>query len=101
MTRSITGRDGYLVAQALVYTSEFLACLPALHDEPCNRLDMDDLLGATQSKSFLEHYRRLAREKLAAVNLAPRHDAPCQSRQQEGTGSKNTQRMNWTPGECP
>ena len=74
MTRSITGRDGYLVAQALVYASEFLACLPALHDEPCNRLDMDDLLGATQSKSFLEHYRRLAREKLAAVNLAPRHD---------------------------
>ena len=74
MTNSITGRDEYLIAQALAYASEFLACLPVVHDEPSNRWDMDDLLKATPVPWFVEDFRRLAREKLAAVNLARKPD---------------------------
>jgi hypothetical protein len=74
MSISITGRDDYIVAQALVYASEFLACLPIQHDEPSNRWDMDDLLKATQDPSFVERHRRLAQAKLAALNLTRRHE---------------------------
>jgi hypothetical protein len=75
MSNSITGRDAYIVAQALVYASEFLACLPIRLDEPSNRADMDDLLSAKlDDPSLVEAYRRAAQEKLAAVNLTRRHD---------------------------
>jgi hypothetical protein len=70
----ITGRDSYIIMQALVYSSEFLAALPELYDEPSNRWDMDDLLKSRIDPACIEHYRKLAREKLAAVNLRRKHD---------------------------
>lgn len=41
---NITGRDSYIVAQALAYASEWMKSLDLPHDEPSNRYDMDDLL---------------------------------------------------------
>jgi hypothetical protein len=43
---SITGRDGYIIAQALAYASEMLKYLCDPHDEPSNRADMDAILDA-------------------------------------------------------
>jgi hypothetical protein len=51
-----------------------LAALPELYDEPSNRWDMDDLLKSRIDPACIEHYRKLAREKLAAVNLRRKHD---------------------------
>lgn len=75
MNNSITGRDHYIVAQALVYASEFLSCLPIRLDELSNRLDMVDLLNANlDDPSLVETYRRAAQEKLGAMGLQRRHD---------------------------
>jgi hypothetical protein len=52
----ITGRDSYIIMQALVYSSEFLAALPELYDEPSNRWDMDDLLKSRIDPACVEHY---------------------------------------------
>ena len=71
---NITGRDDYIIIQALVYASEVLATLPELYDEPSNRWDMDAVLDAMVSPQIIEHYRELAREKLAAVNLSRKPD---------------------------
>ncbi len=59
---SITGRDGYIMAQALAYASEMLKHLGPPHDEPSNRADMDALLDAMGVNP--EHHRAVARAKL-------------------------------------
>lgn len=41
---NVTGRDSYIIAQALAYASEWMKSLNLPHDEPPNRYDMDDLL---------------------------------------------------------
>jgi len=47
---SITGRDGYIVCQALVYAIEVIAALPIEYQEWSNREDMKALLAAYTSK---------------------------------------------------
>ena len=59
---SITGRDGFIMAQALAYASEMLKHLGLPHDEPSNRADMDALLDAMGGD--FDHYRASARAKL-------------------------------------
>jgi hypothetical protein len=41
---NITGRDSYIIAQALAYASEWLRSVGEYWDEPSNRSDMDALL---------------------------------------------------------
>jgi len=59
---SITGRDGYIIAQALAYASEMLKYLGHPHDEPSNRADMDAILDAMGAKADMQ--RAFARAKL-------------------------------------
>jgi len=59
---SITGRDGYIVVQALVYASEMLKYLGDPHDEPSNRADMDAILNAMGGNADMQ--RAYARAKL-------------------------------------
>ena len=60
---SITGRDGFIMAQALAYASEMLKHFGLPHDEPSNRADMDALLDA-MGVNFAEQHRAMARAKL-------------------------------------
>jgi hypothetical protein len=62
---SITGRDGYIMMQALVYASEWLKTLPVHQDEPSNRNDMDAILADMSSSSFTKMLRWQAQCKLA------------------------------------
>ena len=62
---SVTGRDGYIMMQALVYASEWLNTLPICWDEPSNRSDMDALLTDMAVPSFVKMLRWQARCKLA------------------------------------
>ena len=59
---SITGRDGYIIAQALAYASEMLKHLGNPHDEPSNRADMDAILDAMGVNADMQ--RAYARAKL-------------------------------------
>jgi hypothetical protein len=59
---SITGRDGYIITQALAYASEMLKHLGDPHDEPSNRADMDAILDAMSANADL--HRAYARAKL-------------------------------------
>jgi hypothetical protein len=59
---SITGRDGYIIAQALAYASEMLKHLGDPHDEPSNRADMDAILDAMGANADMQ--RAYARAKL-------------------------------------
>jgi hypothetical protein len=60
----ITGRDGYITAQALVYASEWLRSLDELHDEPSNWHDMDSILSEMFSQSIVKLFRWQAQCKL-------------------------------------
>lgn len=60
--QSITGRYGYIIAQALAYTSEMLKHLGNPHDEPSNRADMDAILDAMGVNADMQ--RAYARAKL-------------------------------------
>jgi hypothetical protein len=65
----VTGRDGYIIVQALVYASEWLKSLADHRDEPSNRADMEAILkaiGSTNDKMF----RWQARHKLANTTWA-------------------------------
>ena len=59
---SITGRDGYIISQALAYASEMLKYLGNPHDEPSNRADMDAILDGMGVNADL--HRAYARAKL-------------------------------------
>jgi hypothetical protein len=72
--KSITGRDGYIMAQALAYASEMLKFLGLPHDEPSNRADMDDILDA-MGVNFADQHRAMARAKLRRDPECYVHDA--------------------------
>jgi hypothetical protein len=55
--KSITGRDGYLVLQALAYAIETIAALPDRYQEWSNREDMKCLLAAWAHDGMAEHIR--------------------------------------------
>jgi len=61
--RNITGRDSYIIAQALAYASEWLRTLDKLNDEPSNRHDMDVFL-AEFAPTLQHSLRSSARNKL-------------------------------------
>jgi hypothetical protein len=61
---AITGRDGYIIKQALAYASEMLRHLGPPHDEPSNRRDMDALLEALGGVGGADTDRAMARAKL-------------------------------------
>ena len=63
MKNSITGRDCYIIAQALAYASEMLKHLGNPHDEPSNRADMDAILDAMGGNNA-DMQRAYARAKL-------------------------------------
>jgi hypothetical protein len=66
---SITGRDGYIIAQALAYASEWLKTLPVMLDEPSNRSDMDAILATMFSDSWTDDLRWHAQHKLSNGTL--------------------------------
>jgi hypothetical protein len=51
----ITGRDGYLIAQALIYAIEIIAALPEWRQEKSNQQDMRLLLTAMLSEDTARH----------------------------------------------
>jgi hypothetical protein len=63
---SITGRDGYIIAQALAYASEWLATLDEIEDEPSNRRDMDLILDAIGG-NWIGSFRYAAKVKLGIL----------------------------------
>jgi hypothetical protein len=66
---SLTGRDGYIMTQALAYASEWLKTLPIQWDEPSNRSDMDAILEDMSSPPFAKMLRWQAKCKLAKQTL--------------------------------
>ena len=54
--KSVTGRDGYIIAQALAYAIEAIGALPPERREESNRTDMKRLLDA-----MIDSDRALAR----------------------------------------
>ena len=61
---AITGRDGYIMMQALAYASEMLRHLGLPFDEPSNRADMDAILESMGGVGGADMYRAMARAKL-------------------------------------
>jgi hypothetical protein len=60
----ITGRDGYIIMQALAFASEMLRAFGPEHDEPSNRRDMDAILEAVGGVGGADNHRAIARAKL-------------------------------------
>ncbi len=51
---SVTGRDGYLVGQALCIAATWLDSLPKMHRQPSNRNDMARLIRAWDAMAMPE-----------------------------------------------
>jgi hypothetical protein len=62
--QSITGRDGYLVLQALAYAIEVIGAMPDQWQEWSNREDMKTLLAAWAEGWEAEHLREGVRHHL-------------------------------------
>jgi len=86
---SITGRDGYIITQALAYASEVLRHLGLPHDEPSNRADMDAILEARCGVGGADHYRAAARAKL-------NRDPECYVPNDDGTLTLKYPAHDWT-----
>jgi hypothetical protein len=74
-TETITGRDGYIIQQALAYASEMLLHLGLPHDEPSNRRDMDAILEAHCGIDGADIHRAMARAKLNGDSECWVHDS--------------------------
>jgi hypothetical protein len=67
---SITGRDNYILAQALAYASEWLATLDVMNDEPSNREHMDAILDEIGGH-WAGVFRYQAKVKLGVLEPVP------------------------------
>jgi hypothetical protein len=70
---SITGRDGYIIAQALAYAIEAIAMLPEERQEASNREDMLAIL--TRGCGHADHFRSNAYAHLTGVGHLARKEA--------------------------
>jgi hypothetical protein len=60
----ITGRDGYIIRQALAYAIEVIAALPSEYQEYSNLCDMLAILHASTGTSMASHLREGAAHHL-------------------------------------
>jgi hypothetical protein len=63
ISTNVTGRDAYIIVQALAYACEWLKSFGDHRDEPSNRRDMDAIL-ATMNSPFAKLMRWQARNNI-------------------------------------
>lgn len=95
-SKGVTGRDPYIITQALAYASEWLRSLGLPFDEPSNRHDMDMLLA--RYGAFGELHRHSARNKLRnrTIRSADEWNAIMQADRRETTEYLAQEAREWS-----